>query len=225
MGTLAIGKCAEVNITSSIPVILEGDMQNQSTYPLLFDWDAGELQMNGVAQTIEAAGEDRGPWPFGLEVNFAFQTLTLAAGTVVHVDDVFDNQQDGVVACDEALYVDMLIIGPGAVLLTDGCRVYYKMLVNDGAVPDLGIHVLQIGGSIAPDLNCDGQVDAFDLAVLLGSWGPCEEPCKPGSPLDICPAPSSGDPPATCPADLNGDCVVEAFDLAILLGSWGPSAE
>ena len=50
-----------------------------------------------------------------------------------------------------------------------------------------------------PDLNNDGQVSAFDLAILLGSWGPC---------------------PA-CPADLNGDGFVNAFDLAILLGSWG----
>lgn len=50
------------------------------------------------------------------------------------------------------------------------------------------------------DLNGDGEVEAADLAILLGSWGPC-----PG-----------------CPADLNCDGVVEAADLAILLGSWGP---
>ena len=55
-----------------------------------------------------------------------------------------------------------------------------------------------------PDLNCNGSVSAFDLALLLGAWGPCP------------------DPPAGCPADLDGDGEVNAFDLAILLGSWGP---
>jgi len=55
-----------------------------------------------------------------------------------------------------------------------------------------------ITGSPA-DLDGDGIVGAADLAILLGSWGPCEG----------------------CPADLDGDGVVDAVDLAILLGSWG----
>jgi len=50
------------------------------------------------------------------------------------------------------------------------------------------------------DLDGDEDVDAADLAQLLGSWGPC---------------------PA-CPADLNADGDVDAFDLAQLLGDWGP---
>ncbi len=51
-------------------------------------------------------------------------------------------------------------------------------------------------------LDDDGAVGAADLAILLGSWGPC---------------PPDGD----CPADLNGDGVVDATDLAMLLGNWG----
>lgn len=47
------------------------------------------------------------------------------------------------------------------------------------------------------DLNCDGSVNAADLAILLGAWGP-----------------------ATCGVDLNGDGSVDAADLAILLGAW-----
>ena len=50
------------------------------------------------------------------------------------------------------------------------------------------------------DLDGSGDVGAFDLALLLGTWGPCE----------------------ACPADLNGDGQVGAFDLALLLGAWGP---
>ncbi|MBL9119200.1 MAG: S8 family serine peptidase [Phycisphaerae bacterium] len=48
----------------------------------------------------------------------------------------------------------------------------------------------------AADLDCDGDVDAADLAVLLGAWG------------------------STGAADLNGNGSVGAEDLAILLGAW-----
>ncbi|MCH8912779.1 MAG: hypothetical protein IIA33_04335 [Planctomycetes bacterium] len=50
------------------------------------------------------------------------------------------------------------------------------------------------------DLDGNGTVGAFDLALLLGAWGPC----------------------AGCSADINGDGTVGAFDLALLLGAWGP---
>lgn len=46
------------------------------------------------------------------------------------------------------------------------------------------------------DLDGDGQVDAADLAVLLGSWG-------------------------TGKIDLDGDGATNASDLSILLGAWG----
>ncbi|MCH8965610.1 MAG: hypothetical protein IIB58_11655, partial [Planctomycetes bacterium] len=52
------------------------------------------------------------------------------------------------------------------------------------------------------DLDCNGSVGAFDLALLLGSWGPCPDP-------------------ADCPADLDGNGSMSANDLAMLLGSWG----
>ncbi len=51
-----------------------------------------------------------------------------------------------------------------------------------------------------PDLTGDGVVDAADLALLLGGWGPA----------------------AGGPADLDGDGAVGAADLALLLGAWGP---
>jgi hypothetical protein len=51
------------------------------------------------------------------------------------------------------------------------------------------------------DLNGDGVVNAADLAMLLGSWGPCRN-CS------------------NCIADLNDDCSVNAADLAVLLGNW-----
>lgn len=59
------------------------------------------------------------------------------------------------------------------------------------------------------DFDCSEVVGPFDLATLLGAWGPCPEPCVPG------------DPATTCMPDFNGDCVVSPFDLAVLLAAWG----
>lgn len=50
------------------------------------------------------------------------------------------------------------------------------------------------------DLNDSGGIDGFDLALLLGAWGPC----------------------AGCPGDLDGSGSIDGFDLALLLGAWGP---
>ncbi len=64
--------------------------------------------------------------------------------------------------------------------------------------PNSGPAVIEVVPAIG-DLDSDGTVGAFDLAIVLGSWGPCEG----------------------CPADFNGDAVVNAADLAQLLGAWG----
>jgi len=53
------------------------------------------------------------------------------------------------------------------------------------------------------DLDFDGAVGSADLAILLGSWGPC---------------PTGG---GSCVADLSGDGLVGSADLSILLGNWG----
>ncbi len=50
------------------------------------------------------------------------------------------------------------------------------------------------------DFDGDGTVDAADLALLLGNWGPC----------------------AGCPMDFDDDGQVGASDLAVVLGVWGP---
>jgi hypothetical protein len=206
-GTFAICRGGDVTHNSSQHMQLSGDFENHSTAPLIFDWLDGGLTMNGGTQTIEAAGEDRGPWPAGLVDNFAIGTLIVASGATVEVVDTFDNQLDGEVGCDEALYVRMLNVEAGATLITNGCTVYYEQLCDgkscDGSIPALGVHVFPILEPIDFDFNGNGEIDAFDLAALLGSWGDCVD-CE------------------DCPADIDGDCDVDAFDLANLLGIWGP---
>ena len=63
---------------------------------------------------------------------------------------------------------------------------------NDNGIPD--------ECDCPADFDGSGNVGASDLAILLGSWGPC----------------------AGCPADFDGDGDVDAADLANLLGAWGP---
>jgi len=77
-----------------------------------------------------------------------------------------------------------------------GCG--WPAIVDMGPFETLGVPASEL--NIA-DLNGDGVVNAQDLALLLGFWGPCKTDC--------------------CPGDLNGDGVVNAQDLAILLGHWG----
>ncbi|MCH8054131.1 MAG: hypothetical protein IH895_08735, partial [Planctomycetes bacterium] len=201
-----------IEYNSTQPLLLGGDFTNQSTDAETFDWSAGGILLNGPLHTIEAAGRERGPCLSGLADNFAFGSLALAENALVQVVDEFDNQGDGLAACDETVYVDLLEVSAGAILLTEGCRVYFKqlMLAEGGSIPGLGTDVLQILEGCPPDFDNSGAVGAFDLAILLGAWGLCPEPCTPGEPID------------TCPADLSGDCVIGAFDLALLLGSWGP---
>lgn len=70
--------------------------------------------------------------------------------------------------------------------------------------------VVIVSSACFADFDHNGQVEAFDLAVLLGTWGRCPDPCVPEEPSE------------TCPADLDPNCDVGAFDLALLLGAWGP---
>ncbi len=57
-------------------------------------------------------------------------------------------------------------------------------------------------GDCPTDSDSDGDTDAFDLAVLLGAWGPV-------TPDSVC-------------LDADDDGIIGAFDLAVVLGAWGP---
>ena len=80
----------------------------------------------------------------------------------------------------------------------------YQAQAGDGAViATVSGKLKLVGLEINPNLFANDEVDAADLAQLLGSWGPCVD----------------------CPADLNNDGIVNAADLAQLLGNWGPCEE
>ncbi|MCH8912410.1 MAG: hypothetical protein IIA33_02460, partial [Planctomycetes bacterium] len=83
--------------------------------------------------------------------------------------------------------------------ITDGDCDDGDASTNDACVDGACVFISPTGDCPA-DLDGNGDVGAFDLANLLGSWGP-----------------NIGHP-----ADQTGDGFVGAEDLAILLGSWGP---
>jgi len=71
---------------------------------------------------------------------------------------------------------------------------------GDGVIDPCDFDSCGSSGSVA-DLNADGVVDAGDLAMLLGAWGPC-----PGL--------------QSCPVDLDGSGSVDGADPAILLANF-----
>ncbi len=84
---------------------------------------------------------------------------------------------------------------------------------------------------ILGDLDNDGDVDKFDLQILLDAWGPCNtkiciedldnDRIVGVSDLLILLGNWTGDFTGGFIADLNNDCVVGVEDLLILLGLWG----
>jgi hypothetical protein len=74
---------------------------------------------------------------------------------------------------------------------------------GDGSPQDEGGDSGTEASACPADVDGDSAVSAADMALLLGSWGPCADPND-------------------CPPDLDGGGAVGPFDLAILLGNWGP---
>ena len=70
---------------------------------------------------------------------------------------------------------------------------------NDRTFHDYMAVTVKTASSCTLDLDGSGGVDGGDLALVLGSWGPC----------------------AGCAADVDGSGTVDGGDLALLLGSWG----
>ncbi len=68
------------------------------------------------------------------------------------------------------------------------------------AMPEWFCEPTVVDGCVG-DLNGDGTVDAADLGIVLGAWGP-SQPTGPDT-------------------DFNDDGVIDGADLSIVLGAWG----
>jgi len=171
-GSFILSHAASIENTSANPMRLGGDFVNGSVYPECFDCLQAALVLGGPtsqtsdgapkSQTFEAASENRGPSSTGFDVNFGIGTLELAAKTVVRVVDVFDNQIDGEINCDETLYVRNLVLRLGSQVDTDpGCQVYFESLQNESGWPIQGCGSTVF--SMTGDADCDADVDLLDF--------------------------------------------------------------
>lgn len=102
--------------------------------------------------------------------------------------------------------VGSVIAAEGFAFLSDADDTLASITVTgfvNFAVGEFGIAMI---ADEPADFDGDGDVDGFDLALLLGEWtgGSTYSPCPPHT-----------------PADLNADCKVNGFDVGILLAAWG----
>ena len=183
-------------------------------------------------QNIEVVSLDVGNDELGLDRtlpgHYPSGTHRIGAGAAA-VDMVDDHDSDGLGqgAC-EAIYVDQLIIDAGATLNTNGCKVYYVTLINDGAVDDPA-NLVMIGcvdaaqcddgvfctsdacdggtcvndAIVYGDVNDSGVVDLDDILCVIAGFGAA----------DACPTADI----AGCEA--NG--LIDLDDILAIIGAFG----
>jgi len=176
--------------------------------PARFVMDQATLELTGLSpegrQAVEVFAADLGPVNAGFSTsNFLLGALRIRAGAAVQLVDAHGNAPG---AGNEAIYVEQLVVPAGAMLVTNGFRIYTRAATLGGSVSDPADIVVVPGTPpCVADLFADGVVNGADLGALLSVWGPCTR--------------------GTCLGDLNGDGQVNGADLGQLLSSWGPCPE
>lgn len=153
------------------------------TSPTLSDGTLNEFRYLDGAKTIPLGV----PIASGATFVVSLEVVNQSSGDIFAPTFVYD--LDGCQANRNAVNVM-----PGGWI--DACAV--------GVTGDWMIRAVVECGSCLGDLDGDGNVNAADLAILLGDWGPYG-PCPP-----------------YVAGDIQQDCDVDAADLAELLGAWGP---
>ena len=126
---------------SGLTVKVGGDFNPAINDNTNYDMAQATLQLVGLAassQTFEVMSKDIGADAAGLNRTLAghFPVGTLRIGptpATVDLVDNHDNDSQGQGSC-EAVYVNTLIIDPGATLNLGSCRIYYVSLTNNGTV-------------------------------------------------------------------------------------------
>lgn len=136
-GTISIEGNPEVNILGQAAAAIGGDFDNRSTCAQQFDMSEATVRFAGAPMhRFEAAGCDVGPWEGGYDTedrgNFSLASVEVSAGETVRFANEFPNTS-GPCSCSEALYVHELVLNAGSSITLDHCRVYYDVLIDDGA--------------------------------------------------------------------------------------------
>ncbi len=99
--------------------------------------------------------------------------------------------------------------GAGVDIATVGLSAICCVRIVNADTPETPNIEIDAFADVAPvsnpaDIDGDGVVGITDFLTVLGSWGPCPDPCPP-----------------SCAADIDGDCTVGITDFLIVLGAWG----
>ena len=193
-------------------VEIEGDFTPAIDAAERFDLARAELVVappaGGRAAIVEAMSEDVGALRLGLERDapgrFPLGTLRIAPAphqgdepTPVTLRDDVDNATNDEGA-PEAVYVRSLVVEPGAILVTDGVRIYYEALTAEGVI-ESPADVVPIPPCPA-DVDANGAVDVDDLIAVILAWG------ASGPDLRV---------------DVDGSGAVDVDDLVAVILSWG----
>ena len=180
---------AQISNSSSGGIFLGGSFDNQSDVECdcLFDWTKGKLIFEGKGvHRFEIAGRDIGPtidgFGSGQFTNYAMGTIEVQAGvTVEFVDNVDYYGEQVPPMCDEALYVHELILGAGASISIQRCRVYAEVFQGDMAAV-AGMVCGDLGRLPTGDFDSSRRVDLQDWARVRGCLlGPSVQ-----APVDEC---------------------------------------
>lgn len=160
---------------------------------------------------VAALRPDDQPWPssnFGPSVEFAAAGVSVyslsgtsgyatKSGTSMAVPHV-----TGTIALMLARNPDLTVAEVRAILAATATDVHDAGVDQRTGFGRINAYAALLATPLPGDLDGDGAIGPTDLAILLGSWGPCDD-CD-----------------GECLPDLDGDCHVGAADLAILLGAW-----
>ncbi|MDO8630041.1 MAG: hypothetical protein Q7R41_06065, partial [Phycisphaerales bacterium] len=161
----------QIGNSSSAGVLLGGSFDNQGASESLFDWTKGTLTVYGEGvHRVEISGRDIGPtiqgFGSGEYTNFAMGTIEVQAGVTVEFVDNVDNDGDPTM-CDEALYVHELILGTGAHITIENCRVYAEVFQGEMAVvAGMGMGCGAFGFLPTGDFDRNRRVDLQDWALV-----------------------------------------------------------
>jgi hypothetical protein len=196
----------QIGNSSSAGLLVGGSFDNQGTSESLFDWTKGALTFYGEGvHRIEISGRDIGPTILGFGsgeyTNFAMGTIEVQAGVMVEFVDNRDNDGAGQTMCTEALYVHELILGAGASISIQRCRVYAEVLQAEGAAVTAmgkGMGCADLLQLPTGDFDSNRRVDLQDWARVRG----CLQGPGVQAPVDECGL-----------TDFDGDTDVDLDDL------------
>jgi hypothetical protein len=180
VAALHVGASGSLTADAGATIRLRGSLDLRATDPAAFDVAAATIRfaapdapvspgLPAGPDLLEAASRDAGPASAGWADNFAIGTLVVEAGATLRLVDAIDNDPGG--AGPQAVYVDTLVLPPGASLDLNGVALYYR---NGGEPRRL----------VRGDTNLDGCVDTLDVLALAGSFGSVASPGWAGGDSD-----------------------------------------